>query len=160
MRGFIVLLQKEFLQIRRNPFLPKLIIAFPIMIMLIMPLIMTMDVRNVNVAVVDLDRSTASRRIVSHIEASEYLSLVGTTSEYSLAMEGLEQGNIDVIVQIPYDFERDMAVSLPQKISIIANAVNATKGSMGTQYIVQTIARSLMEIRGERSPNEQSELIT
>ena len=45
MRGFIVLLQKEFLQIRRNPFLPKLIIAFPIMIMLIMPLIMTMDVR-------------------------------------------------------------------------------------------------------------------
>ena len=160
MRGFIVLLQKEFLQIRRNPFLPKLIIAFPIMIMLIMPLIMTMDVRNVNVAVVDLDRSTTSRRIVSHIEASEYLSLVGTTSEYSVAMEGLEQGDIDVIVQIPDDFERDMAVSSPQKISIIANAVNATKGSMGTQYIVQTIARSLREIRGERSPNEQSELIT
>ena len=160
MRGFIVLLQKEFLQIRRNPFLPKLIIAFPIMIMLIMPLIMTMDVRNVNVAVVDLDRSTASRRIVSHIEASEYLSLVGTTSEYSIAMEGLEQGDIDVIVQIPDDFERDMTVALPQKISIIANAVNATKGSMGTQYIVQTIARSLMEIRGERNPNQQSELIT
>jgi ABC-2 type transport system permease protein len=160
MRGLIVLLQKEFLQIRRNPFLPKMIIAFPIIIMLIMPLVMTMDVRNVNVVVVDLDRSTTSNRIVSHIEASEYLSLVGTTSEYHLAMDGLEQGDIDVIVQIPDHFERDMAVATPQKISIIANAVNATKGSMGTQYIIQTIARSLMEIRGERSPAEQSELIT
>jgi ABC-2 type transport system permease protein len=119
-----------------------------------------MDVRNVNVVVVDLDRSTTSNRIVSHIEASEYLSLVGTTSEYHLAMDGLEQGDIDVIVQIPDHFERDMAVATPQKISIIANAVNATKGSMGTQYIIQTIARSLMEIRGERSPAEQSELIT
>lgn len=75
MRTFIVLLQKEFLQIRRNSFLPRLIIAFPILIMLIMPLIMTMDVRNVNVAVVDLDRSTTSQRIASHIEASEYLRL-------------------------------------------------------------------------------------
>ena len=65
MRTFIVLLQKEFLQIRRNSFLPRLIIAFPILIMLIMPLIMTMDVRNVNVAVVDLDRSTTSQRIAS-----------------------------------------------------------------------------------------------
>lgn len=160
MRGFVVLLQKEFLQIRRNPFLPKLIIVFPIMIMLIMPLIMTMDVRNVNVAVVDLDCSTASHRIVSHIDASEYLSLVGTTSEYNLAMQGLEQGDIDAIVQIPKHFERDMIVATPEKISIIANAVNATKGSMGTQYLVQTIARSLMEIRGERSPIEQSELVT
>lgn len=53
------LLRKEFLQILRNAFLPRLIVAFPIMIMLLMPLIMTMDVKNVNVVVVDLDRSTA-----------------------------------------------------------------------------------------------------
>ena len=52
MRVFIVLVQKEFLQIHRNSFLPRLIIAFPILVMLLMPLIMTMDVRNVNVAVV------------------------------------------------------------------------------------------------------------
>jgi ABC-2 type transport system permease protein len=143
MRGFIVLLQKEFLQIRRNSFLPKLIIAFPIMIMLIMPLIMTMDVRNVNVAIVDFDRSTASNRIVSHIDASEYLTLVGTTLEYNIAMEYLEEGDVDVIVQIPEHFERDMAMANPQKISLLANSVNATKGSMGTQYILQTIARSI-----------------
>lgn len=59
MRAFVGLLRKEFLQILRNAFLPRLIVAFPIMIMLLMPLIMTMDVKNVNVVVVDLDRSTA-----------------------------------------------------------------------------------------------------
>ena len=69
MRTFKVLLRKEFLQIRRNSFLPRLIVAFPVLIMLIMPLIMTMDVRNVNVAVVDLDHSATSRRIASHIRA-------------------------------------------------------------------------------------------
>ena len=160
MRVFIVLVQKEFLQIRRNPFLPRLIIAFPILIMLLIPLIMTMDVRNVNVAVVDLDRSTTSRRIASHIEASEYLTLAQTTSEYPLAIDALEQGEVDVIVQIPADFERDMTVATPERISITANAVNATKGGMGMQYIVQTIARTLVELRGEKTPAKLSELVT
>ncbi|MBQ2702591.1 MAG: ABC transporter permease [Alistipes sp.] len=158
MRTFIVLVQKEFLQIKRNSFLPKLIIAFPIMIMLLMPLIMTMDVKNVNVAVVDLDRSTTSRRIASHIEASEYLTLA--TAEYPLAMEALEQGEVDVILQIPDHFERDMMGGTAEKISITANAVNATKGGMGMQYVVQTIARTLAELRGEKSPVGVSELVT
>ena len=160
MRAFIVLVQKEFLQIRRNSFLPRLIIAFPILVMLLMPLIMTMDLRNVNVAVVDLDRSTTSRRIASHVEASEYLTLAQTTAEYPLAIGALEQGEVDVIVQIPTDFERDMTVATPERISITANAVNATKGGMGMQYIVQTIARTLAELRGEKSPAKLSELVT
>ena len=160
MRAFILLIQKEFLQIKRNSFLPKLIIAFPILVMLLMPLIMTMDVRNVNVAIVDLDRSTVSRRIASHINASEYLSLTRITAEYQIAMDAMEQGGVDVIVQIPAGFERDMAVAKPERISITANAVNATKGGMGMQYIVQTIARTLVELRGEKSPEKLSELVT
>ena len=160
MRVFIVLVQKEFLQIRRNSFLPRLIIAFPILVMLLMPLIMTMDVRQVNVAVVDLDRSTTSRRIASHINASEYLTLAQTSAEYPLAMEVLEQGAVDVIVQIPDNFERDMTVATPECISITANAVNATKGGMGMLYVVQTIARTLAELRGEKSPAKLSELVT
>lgn len=160
MRAFKVLIQKEFLQIRRNAFLPRLIIAFPIMIMLIMPLIMTMDVRNVNVTVVDLDRSTTSHRIISHIEASDLLTLVSSTTEYSLALQALEEGRTDVIVQIPAHFGRDLAVSTPKKISINANAVNATKGGIGMQYVVQTIARTLAEVRGEESPVNIQELIT
>ena len=160
MRVFIVLVQKEFLQIRRNSFLPRLIIAFPILVMLLMPLIMTMDVRQVNVAVVDLDRSTTSRRIASHINASEYLTLAQTSAEYPLAMELLEQGAVDVIVQIPNNFERYMTVATPERISITANAVNATKGGMGMQYVVQTIARTLAELRGEKSPAKLSELVT
>lgn len=160
MRTFKVLLRKEFLQIRRNPFLPRLIVAFPILVMLIMPLIMTMDVRDVRVAVVDLDRSTASRRIVSHIEASAYLSLAGPSSDFDLALHRMEEGAADAIVQIPADFERNLTASDPECISIIANAVNATKGSMGMQYLVQTIARSISELRNETSPVGNMELIT
>ena len=48
MRTFIVLVKKEFLQIRRNAFLPKLIVMFPIVIMCVMPWVMQMEVKNIH----------------------------------------------------------------------------------------------------------------
>lgn len=160
MRTFIVLLQKEFLQIKRHSFLPKLIIAFPILIMLIMPLIMTMDVKNVNVALVDFDHSTISRRIATNIEASEYLTLKYNLNDYQYILSQLEEGEVDVIIEIPDNFERDMLISTPDKISITANAVNATKGGIGMQYVIQSISKTLIELQKEQNPNQISELIT
>ncbi len=43
---------------------------------------------------------------------------------FDFAMQCLEEGKADAIVQIPADFERDMTVAEPERI-IIANAVNA-----------------------------------
>ena len=71
------LIQKEFLQIRRNPFLPKLIIMFPIVIMCVMPWVMQMEVKNIVVDVVDNDRSTRSQQIVHRIEAMRKLMIMG-----------------------------------------------------------------------------------
>ncbi len=41
------LIQKEFLQIRRNAFLPRLILLFPVVIMCVMPWVMNQEVKNI-----------------------------------------------------------------------------------------------------------------
>ena len=58
------LIRKEFLQIRRNAFLPRLVVMFPIVIMCVMPWVMSMEVKNIRVDVVDNDRSTVSQQLV------------------------------------------------------------------------------------------------
>ena len=80
------LIQKEFLQIRRNAFLPKLIIMFPIVIMCVMPWVMQMEVKNIVVDVVDNDRSTRSQQIVHSIEASDYFISGGQKATYRDAL--------------------------------------------------------------------------
>ena len=75
MRQLLVLIQKEFTQIFRNKVLPKLFIVFPVMVMLVMPWVTTMDVRNVGVAIIDEDGSTLSRRITSDVRAAEYFTV-------------------------------------------------------------------------------------
>ena len=123
------LLQKEFLQIRRNAFLPKLIIMFPVVIMCVMPWVMQMEVKNIVVDVVDIDHTVESQRLVQQIAASNYFSFGGQKNTYVEAMKDIEMGRADVILEI-----RD------GKYLIAANAVNGTKGSMGSAYLSQIIS--------------------
>ena len=122
------LIQKEFLQIRRNAFLPRLIVAFPIIIMCVMPWVMQMEVKNIVVDVVDIDHTVESQRLVQQIAASNYFIFGGQKATYAEAVKDIEKGRADVILEI-----RD------GRYLIAANAVNGTKGSMGSAYLSQII---------------------
>ena len=126
--GLSFLIQKEFLQIRRNSFLPKLIVMFPIMIMCVMPWVMSMEVKNIRVDVVDIDRTVESQRLVGQIAASRYFIFNGQKATYAEAMKDIEHGRADIILEI-----RD------GQYLIAANAVNGTKGSMGSAYLSQIV---------------------
>ena len=157
MRTLAVLLEKEFRQFFRNPFLPRMALMFPMMVMLVMPWVTTMDIRHVSVSVVDCDRSPASRRIVQKIGASDYFTLCGVSDDFSAALRSLEAGNTDAVLEIPRDFGRSLEEDAPRRVSISANGVNATKGTLGMQYLVRTVAASVAELRGERGGGGRQE---
>lgn len=138
------LIRKEFLQIRRNPFLPKLILMFPIVIMCIMPWVMNMEVKNVVVNVVDNDRSTRSLQIVHSIEASDYFIFGGQKPTYRAALAEIEHGKADMVLVIPQDFEKDIDRGKMPQVLIAANAVNGTKGGMGSAYLSQIVTSHVM----------------
>ena len=123
------LIRKEFLQIRRNSFLPKLIVMFPIVVMCLMPWVMQMDVKNVVVDVVDIDHTVESQRLVQQVAASNYFIFGGQKDTYAEAMKDIEKGSADIILEI-----RD------GQYLIAANAVNGTKGSMGSVYLSQIVS--------------------
>ena len=80
------LIQKEFLQIRRNAFLPRLILLFPVVIMCVMPWVMNQEVKNIVVDVVDNDRTTLSQQLVHSIESSNYFifnTWISSRSEFT-----------------------------------------------------------------------------
>ena len=127
------LLQKEFLQIRRNSFMPKIILIFPIMVMCVMPWVMNQEVKNIRVDVVDHDRTTQSQQLVHRIEASNYFIFNGQKASYAEAMEDIGHSRADIILEI-----RD------GRYLIAANAVNGTKGSIGSSYLSQIVSSAAL----------------
>ncbi|MCF2655001.1 ABC transporter permease [Prevotella loescheii] len=133
------LIQKEFLQIRRNSFLPRLIILFPIMMMCVMPWVMNQEVKNIRVDVVDNDRSTLSRQLIHSIEASNCFIFNGQKPTYEAALKDIEKMDADVVMVIPQHFSSDIIKKRNPQVLIAANAVNGTKGSIGASYLSRII---------------------
>ena len=137
------LIQKEFLQIRRNSFLPRLIVIFPIVVMCVMPWVMSMEVKNIVVEVVDNDRTTLSQRLVHDIEANRYFIFNGQKPTYQAALKDIEKSRADVVLVIPKDYSLHLSQGQPSPVLIAANAVNGTKGGIGASYLSQIVTPAM-----------------
>jgi ABC-2 type transport system permease protein len=143
------LIEKEFKQLIRNSFLPKLIFIFPCMIMILMPWAANLEIKNINLNIVDNDHSVVSRRLVDKIGASTYFRLTALPDTYDEAMLGVEAGTADVILEIPRDFGKDWINGKVPHLLVAANAVNGTKGSLGGSYLSSIISDYVRELKSE-----------
>lgn len=148
LRTLGILLKKEVTMMKRNPLIPRIIIAMPIMVMLVLPLVANLDVKNVNVAIVDNDKSQLSRRIISDIGASESLRISSISATHSNGIKVIEKGDADVLMTIPPDYSRNLMTDFEQ-IDIQANGVNATKGMLGARYVSESVMNTLKQWREE-----------
>lgn len=142
------LLRKEIALMRRNPIIPKIILIMPLMVMLVIPLVANLDVRNVNVAVVDNDHSQLSRRIISDMGHSDFLTVSSVSDSHKEALQDIENGMADVLLSIPANYEKNLYEG-SVLIDVEANGVNAIKGMLGARYVSQSVMETLGSWRQE-----------
>ncbi len=134
------LLRKEFKQILRNPFLPKMIFIFPFMVLMVFPWAASYEIKSLNLCVIDNDHSTFSQQMIQKVISSNYFKLTDVSSNYNQALKSVEKNQSDMILEIPVDFEKNLSNGLGAKVMVSANAVNGMKGGIGMTYLVSIIA--------------------
>lgn len=144
------LIEKEFKQMARDPFILFIVIALPVLVMLVFPWATTMEIKNVNVAVVDNDRSDLSRLLTEKIASTEYFDITGVFMRSDDALEQVEFGDADIILEVPYGFETSLLSEGSSSLLIEANAVNGTKASLGTSYLDVIVLDFTEEVNLER----------
>ena len=103
-----ILLKKEFLLMKRNALVPRVMVMLPILVMLVIPLVTNLDIKHASVVVVDFDRSILSRRISSDINGTDILHVVRYCETHDDALSLMEEGEADVIMTVPAYFSRDL----------------------------------------------------
>src|SRR4029079_10808170 len=97
------------------------------------------EVKNVNVAFVDYDRSTFSQRLLNKIASSGYFRIVGNTISYQDAVRLIEKNEADIILEIPNGFERNLVREGRQEVNMAMDAINGTKSSIGGGYLMAVL---------------------
>jgi ABC-2 type transport system permease protein len=149
MRTLKFLLQKEFRQIFRDPSILRIILVMPIIQLLILPQAADYEIKNIKLAVVDLDHSQYSRQLINKITASGYFILTSYTSSYDASLQQVEKNEADLVLQIPGNFEKDLVKESEAKLFMALNAINGVKANLGGAYLRTIIQSYNREIRTE-----------
>lgn len=133
------LLEKEFKQFFRDPGLPKMAIAFPVLMMLVFPFAVSMEIRNINLVVVDENRTEVSSELIQTCTASGYFNLVEVSSNPERAMDLMDRNRADAILTIGSDLDRKLGRGEDLPVGIKVNTINGTKGSIGAGYLTSSV---------------------
>jgi ABC-2 type transport system permease protein len=152
MSTLTVLLRKEFRQIFRNKAILVITFAAPVMQFLVLPLAANFETKNINLAIVDHDRSSTSQKLVSQITGSGFFKLVDYSSSFKQAYHLIETDEADLILEVPTGLERNLIRENSAKVFIAVNAINGTKAVIGGNYLNAIIAQTNKNILSELIP--------
>ncbi len=139
MRTIIFLLQKEFRQIRRNKIILPIIFVMPILQLLILVHATTFEIKNVNLCIVDYDRSNTSQRLVNKLEGSSFFKIKSVMFSVSEAEKQLANNNADMIIVIPQHFGSNLVKQKYAPVQCIPNAINSTFATLSYAYAANVI---------------------
>ncbi|MFH1050247.1 MAG: ABC transporter permease [bacterium] len=153
------LIEKEFKQILRNKFLPRMIIMFPLVVLIVLPYAANFEIKNINLSILDNSHSPYSQRLVQKVSSSGYFRITNVSSDYTDALRSVELDDADIVLEIPANFEKDLVREKTANVMISANTVNGTKGGLGSAYLASIMNDFSGEIRNEWiAPSKKKEL--
>lgn len=149
MRRLSALVHKEFLQIFRDSSSILIGAVLPIVLILLIGYGITLDVRNVPIAVVLSDASPTAQDTLSFLDGSDYYS-----PRYVTSMEDAEklmrERKVDAILQVPPDFSKKLLRGEAQ-IQLILYGVDSATATAVQGYIEGSV-RGVNLRRFESSP--------
>lgn len=124
----------------------------PVIQLIVLPLAASYEIKNINLAVVDHDHSTFSRKLIQDITSGKYFRLQYYGENYNEAYEILEEEKADLILEIPPKFEKNIVRESQEKVLIAINAINGTKAGLSGLYLSQILMDFNKKIQAELSP--------
>ena len=146
MRTILFLLQKEFLQIFRNRMMLPIIFVLPLVQLIILVNAATMEMKNLKISIVDQDQSVTSRQLVERFAASKFFRIVDRSFSLQAAEKDMEQGETDMILNIPAHFESGLVREHQAQVQFLINAINGTVAGIGYSYAASMTAGYNQEI--------------
>ena len=138
-RRLFALTRKEVRQLLRDRSNLLMGIVLPMILILIFGYGMSLDVKNVPVAVVMEDRSPTASEAIAGLTLSEYISPVMVDSMHD-AEQLMLQRKVEGIVRIPSDFSRQLSLG-GGSIQVLVHGVDANRARAIQGYIQGALAQ-------------------
>jgi ABC-2 type transport system permease protein len=141
MKTILYIIQKEFKQIFRNKGMLPIIFVLPLLQLVILSNAATFEVKNIKFGYIDNDHTSTSRALVEKFNASTYFDVLTDFPSEAFASSEMLKGKVDVVLEIPHYFERDLQKEKFNKLGVTINAIDGAAAGVENVYVTQMIQR-------------------
>lgn len=135
----IALIRKELLAILKDPRSRISLIGPPVIQCLVFGYAATYDLNNVSYALIDHDRSAASRALISRLDGSGVFTRVATLEVERQIAALINDQRALLVITIPRDFQRGLEANAQPAVQVIADGRNTNTAGTAQGYVSQIV---------------------
>lgn len=158
LQRLLAIAHKEALQIRRDR--RSLVLAFllPVLLVLIFGYAISWDIRDIPMAVLDDDRSQASRELLDRFLSSGHFVLQSRVNHPREMDPLLERGDVRLVLHVPPGFQAGLSSGKPPTLQVLVDGSDANTATISLGYaralVFEYSSAIELEGRGIRPPLE------
>ena len=126
--------RKETIQLRRDPRSLGMAFVVPAFMIVFFGYVISFDVKDIKIAVLDQDRTQQSRELVQAFSASGRFQVVERLERYGDVESLLDRGAVRVALVIPPGFQRDLQAGRPAAVQAAVDGADANTASISLNY--------------------------
>ena len=132
LRRTVAIVRKEILHIVRDPRNLFLVTVSPAFLLLLLANIFSFDVKQIHLAVLDLDHTFLSRRYLASLTSDQDVVLAETVSSYEEIEPLMVRGKVDAALIVPPGFADTVRSGEPAQVQAIVDGTDPFAGSQAT----------------------------
>jgi ABC-2 type transport system permease protein len=125
---------KEVIQLRRDPRSLAMAFLMPAFLILMFGYVISFDVKNIGMAVLDQDGTRASRELVETFAASGYFRVEARLARPAEAELLLDRGRVRMVLVVPPGFARRLASGRAAAVQAVLDGGDANTASIALNY--------------------------
>ncbi len=139
MKTILHIIRKEFIQLRRNKVMVRIIFVMPVIQLFVLAYAATFEIKTIRLHLVDLDRSHTSRELISHFSGSGFYRIINYSSSAGQGEEDIMRNRADQVMIISQNFERDLNKTGTAGVQVLTNAINGSAAALMNAYTLSII---------------------
>lgn len=142
-KQYLVIMKRELFYMWRDKGLRYILIAGPLLgLFLFMGIYDHPRIDNIPTAIVNLDKSGASRQVVAELKNTQDLEIIYYPNSFEQLEELIKRGQVMVGVVIPENYSKNIALHRQTKVAVVIDGANMTYATNAASAVL-TVTRTL-----------------
>ncbi len=129
------MVKKEFRQIIRDARTLYLIFLFPVFLLILFGYALSLDVKNVKIAIKNNDNSEESRDFIEMLQSSSYFKVVGYLHTQAEVNSYLDEKLAQCVIVFPTDFAAELQAGKNVKLQFLVDGVDGNTATVIMNYV-------------------------